>query len=168
LTFTLKKLHPQVRTLTKQEEDKMKCCIGNKIDDPQKEVLVKKINGLALAAFLVIIGVIWLLYEGTVPRSTWVFVLGLTLIGGNVARHLYGIGICCCSTALGVILAVAGGFRLFGVDFQVVPILLILAGIGIATGIVSGKICCSGKDSDTDLSGWKPGEEKKTKSKDKE
>jgi len=140
----------------------MKCCIGEKIEDPKKAALLKKINGLALAAFLVMLGVLWLQPEGTVPRSAWVFGLGLIIIAGNVARHLYGIGICCCSTVLGVILAVAGGINLFGVDFPVFPVLLILAGIGIVIGVVSGKTCCTGEGSDKDLSYWKPGEEKKT------
>lgn len=146
----------------------MKCCIGEKREDPKQEALLKKINGLGLAAFLVMLGVIWLQPEGTLPKSTWIFGLGLILIGGNIARQLYGVGICCCSLTLGVALTIAGGFNLFGVEFPVFPTLLILAGIAIAIGIFTGKGCCSGKGSDPDLTCWKPGEKKKTGSEKKE
>ena len=146
----------------------MKCCIGEKIDDPKKEALLKKINGLALAAFLIMLGVIWMQPEGALPRSTWIFALGLVLIAGNIARYLFGVGMCCCSAVLGVILAVAGGSHFYGVDFPVFPVLIILAGVAIAIGVISGKGCCSGKGSDTDLSCWKPGEKKTAESEDKE
>lgn len=61
----------------------MKCCMGENNQDPETKALLSKINGLALAAFLVIIGLIWLQPEGSLPRSTWVLGLGLILIAGK-------------------------------------------------------------------------------------
>ena len=105
-------------------------------------------------------GVLWMLPEGTLPGSTWVFGLGLILIAGGIARYLYGIGTCCCSIVLGTILLVAGGYDFFGVNFPVFPALIILAGLGIVVGIVSGKKCCPDNGSDPDSSCCKPGEGK--------
>ncbi len=108
------------------------CCMAEKIEDPKKKALLSKINGLALAAFLVMIGVLWPQTEGSLPKSTWVLGLGLILVAGDIARHLYGVGICRCSSFLGVILVLAGGFGFFGIKFPLFPVLVILAGIGIA------------------------------------
>jgi len=137
--------------------------MGEKVEDPKKKALLDKINGLAFAAFLVMIGVLWLQPEGSLPKSTWVLGLGLILVVGNIARHLYGVGICRCSAFLGVILVLAGGFGFFGLKFPLFPVLVILAGVGIAVGIITGKTCCSGKGSDTDSGCCGPGDEKEEK-----
>ena len=138
----------------------MKCCAAEKIADPKQKALLTKINRLALAAFLVMIGVLFLLPEGALPESSWVIGLGLILIAGNITRYLYGLGLCPCFTVLGVILVVAGGFGLFGVDFPIFPVLAILAGFGIAVRVVSGKTCCSDKKTSPESSCCAPGEEK--------
>ena len=122
----------------------MKCCMFEKIEDPKQKALLNKINGIGLAVFLVMMGVLWMLPEGTLPKSSWVIGLGLIFLGGNIARHLSGIRLCYCTVVLGVVLLIAGVSGLFGVKFPFFPVLAIIVGVGIAIGIISKKKSCQG------------------------
>jgi hypothetical protein len=121
-----------------------------KIEDPKQKALLNRINGIGLAAFLVMIGILWLIPKGTFPETSWLIGLGIIMIGGNVARYLNGIRLCHCTGVLGVILLLAGVCGLFGVKFPIFPVLAILAGIGIVIGIVSKKKCCQGNETATE------------------
>jgi hypothetical protein len=131
-----------------------------KIGDPKQKALLGKINGIGLAAFLVLIGVLWILPKGTLPETAWVIGLGLILIGGNIARHLNGIRLCHCTVIFGVVLLLAGVCGLFGVEVPIFPVLIILAGIGIVYAILSKKKCSPERGSNSDS--YNQGEETNT------
>lgn len=120
----------------------MKCCAFEKVEDPKKKALLDKINGIGFALFILMIGGLLLVPEGTLPESTWLIGVGLIMIGGNVARRLNGIGLCHCTGVVGVLLLIAGIVGLFGIEFPVFPILLVIVGISIILGMLSKKKCC--------------------------
>ena len=130
----------------------MKCCMFEKIEDPKQKALVGKINGIGLAAFLVMIGVLWILPKGTLPETTSLIGLGLILMGTSIVRYLNGLGLCHCSVVFGAVLLLMGVCGLYGVELPVIPILLIMLGIGIAFGLLTKKKCCPENGSDTDSS----------------
>jgi len=120
----------------------MKCCAFEKINDPKKKALLDKINGIAFALFIVMIGGLLLAPEGMLPESSWLIGVGLIMIGGNITRRLNGIVLCPCSAVLGILLLIAGIVGLYGVSLPVFPILLVIIGVSIILGIVSKKKGC--------------------------
>lgn len=121
----------------------MKCCVSEKIEDPKKKATLDKINGIGFALLIVMIGGLLLIPKGTLPETTWLVGVGLIMIGCNVARRLKGIGLCQCTTVLGILLLIAGILGLFGITFPVFPVLLIIFGISIVIGLISKKKQCN-------------------------
>jgi hypothetical protein len=100
----------------------------------------KRLDELAWALFLILIGAIWLLPAGTVPEGTWLVGAGLILLGVNAARGLKGIQVSGLAIALGVLALVAGLSHLAGVKVPVFAILFILMGASIILRpLVEGK-----------------------------
>ncbi|MFC1589920.1 hypothetical protein ACFL42_00350 [Candidatus Omnitrophota bacterium] len=120
----------------------MKCCAFEKIEDPKKKAVLNKINGIGFALFIVIMGGLLLVPKGTLPESSWLIGVGLIMIGGNIARRLNGIGLCGCTSVLGILLLIAGILGLFGIALPVFPILLVVIGVSMILGIISGKKKC--------------------------
>ena len=107
--------------------------------DVQRAV-TKRLDELAWALFLILIGAIWLLPAGTVPEGTWLVGAGLILLGVNAARALKGIKVSGLAIALGVLALVAGLSHLAGVKVPVFAILFILIGASIILRpLVEGK-----------------------------
>jgi len=120
----------------------MKCCAFEKVADPKKKAILDKINGMGFALFIIMIGTLFLMPKGTLPETTWLIGSGIIMLGGNVARRLNGITLCQCTIALGGLLLIAGILGIYGIELPLLPILLVLAGIGIVAGLVSKKKCC--------------------------
>jgi len=91
----------------------------------------KRLDELAWALFLILIGAIWLLPAGTVPEGTWLVGAGLILLGINAARYFRGIQMNGFAIALGALALVAGLGRFAGVKVPVFAILFILMGASI-------------------------------------
>jgi hypothetical protein len=91
----------------------------------------RRLDELAWALFLILIGAIWLLPAGTVPEGTWLAGAGLILLGINAARSLKGIKVSGFGIVLGVLALVAGLGHIAGVKVPVLAILLILIGASI-------------------------------------
>ncbi len=107
--------------------------------DVQRAV-TKRLDELAWALFLILIGAIWLLPAGTVPEGTWLVGAGLILLGVNAARALKGIKVSGLAIALAVLALVAGLSHLAGVKVPVFAILFILIGASIILRpLVEGK-----------------------------
>jgi len=91
----------------------------------------KRLDDVAWALFLILIGAIWLLPAGTVPEGTWLVGAGLILLGINAVRSLKGIKMSGLAIALGVLALVAGLGHLAGVKVPVFAILFIVIGASI-------------------------------------
>jgi hypothetical protein len=91
----------------------------------------KRLDDVAWALFLILIGAIWLLPAGTVPEGSWLVGAGLILLGINAVRSVRGIKMSGLAIALGVLALVAGLGHLAGVQVPVLAILFILIGASI-------------------------------------
>ena len=91
----------------------------------------RRLDELAWALFLILIGAIWLLPAGTVPEGTWLVGAGLILLGINVVRSLKGLKMSGFAVVLGVLALVAGMGHLAGVKVPVFAILFIIIGASI-------------------------------------
>jgi hypothetical protein len=106
--------------------------------DPQTAVS-RRLDELAWALFLILIGAIWLLPAGTVPEGTWLVGAGLILLGINVVRSLKGLKMNGFAIVLGVLALVAGLGHLAGVKVPVFAILFIIIGASIILRPLLGK-----------------------------
>jgi hypothetical protein len=91
----------------------------------------RRLDELAWALFLILIGAIWLLPAGTVPEGTWLIGAGLILLGINAVRSLKGIKMNGFAIVLGLLALVAGVGHLAGVKVPVFAILFIVIGASI-------------------------------------
>ena len=91
----------------------------------------RRLDELAWALFLILIGAIWLLPAGTVPEGTWLVGAGLILLGINAVRSLKGIKMSGFAIVLGVLALVAGLGHFAGVKVLVFAILFIVIGASI-------------------------------------
>ena len=60
-------------------------------EDSNSIILNARYEGMAWGLFLILLGVLWLMPEGTVPGDAWLVGAGLILIGLNLARYFSGI-----------------------------------------------------------------------------
>ncbi|MBN2057763.1 MAG: hypothetical protein JW782_03100 [Candidatus Saganbacteria bacterium] len=96
-----------------------------------KQALGNKMNTVAWALFLVMIGGLWLVPEGTVPESTWLLGVGLILLGLNLARAMNKLSISWFIVVLGVVAVVGGIVGFMGLQISIFPLILIVIGITI-------------------------------------
>ena len=73
-----------------------------------KEGLDQKLNAVAWALFLIMLGGLWMVPAGTVPESTWLIGVGIILLGLNTIRFLIGIKTAWVTLVLGIVALLAG------------------------------------------------------------
>jgi hypothetical protein len=98
--------------------------------DAQRAVS-RRLDELAWALFLILVGAIWLLPGGTVPEGAWLVGAGLILLGINAVRAFKGIKMSGFTIVLGVLALVAGLGHFAGVKVPVFAILFIIIGASI-------------------------------------
>jgi hypothetical protein len=106
--------------------------------DETTKALDKRLENVAWALFLIMLGGLWLAPEGMVPEGTWLAGAGLIMLGLNGARYMNGIKMSNFSIALGIIALLVGLGDMVGVDLPVFPILLILVGAHIIFRAATG------------------------------
>jgi hypothetical protein len=99
--------------------------------DEAKRRLDRRLDSIAWALFLIMIGGLGLVPDEQVPEGTWLIGVGLIWLGLNGARYLNDIKVSGFTTVLGVVALLAGSSDLLGVDLPLLPILLILLGANI-------------------------------------
>jgi hypothetical protein len=99
--------------------------------DPQKIHLNKRLEAIAWGLFLIMIGGLWLMQDETVPEGAWLLGVGVIMLGLNGVRYLYGIKMSGFTIFLGIVALCMGIGALFGVDFPIFPILIILWGLSV-------------------------------------
>lgn len=95
-----------------------------------KEALSQRLEAIGWGLFLIIIGMIWIAPAGLVPDGTWLIAAGAIMLGVNVARYLNSIKMSGTSLILGALAIVFGVGGFAGIKLPLVPILLIVFGLG--------------------------------------
>lgn len=99
--------------------------------DQQKMHLNKRLEAIAWGLFLIMIGGLWLLPDQTVPEGTWLFGIGVIMLGLNGVRFLYGIKMSGFTIFLGIVALIIGVGSFLGMELPVFPILIILWGLSV-------------------------------------
>jgi hypothetical protein len=97
--------------------------------DSVKQDLDRRLEGIAWALFLIMIGGLLLL--PSVAGGVWLIGAGLIMIGLNVTRYASGIPIRTFSAALGGLAVLVGLADFAGLDLPLIPIIVILIGANL-------------------------------------
>lgn len=100
----------------------------------QKFVLNARLDSIAWALFLIMIGVLWMLPEGRLPEDTWLLGVGIILLGLNAVRRLYNIKVSYFTVVIGILALFSGLDNYIGFKIPIIPILIIILGLGILIG----------------------------------
>ena len=96
--------------------------------EAEEKALNKRLDTIAWACFLIMIGCLGLVPKEQVPEGTWLVGVGIIWLGLNAARYLNRIKMSGGTIVLGIVAIVAGLGDVYGLDLPVLPILLILLG----------------------------------------
>ncbi|HEX8996427.1 MAG TPA: hypothetical protein VF812_10385 [Ktedonobacterales bacterium] len=100
-----------------------------------KRELDRRLVGLSWALFLIMIGGLWLIPN--VPGGVWLIGTGVIMLGLNAARYLNGIHMRFFSSVLGAFAVLLGVAILLGLDWPVLPIILIVMGASIIFDLIA-------------------------------
>jgi hypothetical protein len=103
-------------------------------NEQEQRALDKRLESIAWALFLIMIGGIGLVPDSLVPNGVWSVGVGLIMLGLNAARYYYKIRMSKFTIVLGIVALVTGIGELVGVDLPGLAILLILIGAGMLLG----------------------------------
>jgi hypothetical protein len=99
----------------------------------------KRLDEIALALILIMTGALWLAPKAMFPDGTWLVGAGIILLGLNAVRRIRGVKTSGFGIIVGLIAAAAGIGRIIGQDLPLVPILLIILGVGMVLKAAAGK-----------------------------
>jgi len=99
--------------------------------DTQKSALDKRLDAIGWGLFLIMIGGLWLLPEGTLPDGTWLIGMGVIILGLSAYRIFIGIRVSGFWTVIGILALGFGLSEVFYLDLPIIPILLILFGVSM-------------------------------------
>lgn len=91
----------------------------------------KRFDEIALALALIMTGGLWLAPKAMFPEGTWLAGLGLILLGLNAARRIRGLKTSGFGIIVGLVAFAAGIGRIVGQELPLIPILLIILGVGL-------------------------------------
>ena len=101
----------------------------------KKKKELEKLEKIGWGLFLVMLGAIWLFPDSVVPEGTFMFGVGIILLGLNLAKYAKGFSVNGFTIFLGIVALVAGLSSLFGRPVDIFPLILILWGVSIIFGI---------------------------------
>ncbi len=96
---------------------------------------LEKYEKIGWGLFLVMLGAIWLFPDSIVPEGTFMFGVGIILLGINFVKYTKGYRVNGFTIFLGVVALVAGLSSLLGRPVDIFPLILILWGVSIIFGI---------------------------------
>ncbi|NQT65126.1 MAG: hypothetical protein HQ554_02995 [FCB group bacterium] len=96
---------------------------------------LEKYEKIGWGLFLVMLGAICLFPDSIVPEGTFMFGVGIILLGINFIKYTKGYRVNGFTIFLGVVALVAGLSSLLGRSVDIFPLILILWGISIIFGI---------------------------------
>jgi hypothetical protein len=98
------------------------------VGESREKALNKRLDTIAWAFFLIMIGCLGLVPKAQVPEGTWLVGVGIIWLGLNAARYFNRIKMSSGTIILGILAIAAGSGSLAGVKIDVLPVLLILLG----------------------------------------
>lgn len=105
-------------------------------EDKSKEKReLEKLEKIGWGLFLVMLGTIWLFPDSIVPEGTFMFGVGVILLGLNFVKYSKGYRVNGFTVFLGIVALIAGLSSLLGKSVDIFPLVLILWGISIIFGI---------------------------------
>ena len=96
---------------------------------------LEKLEKIGWGLFLIMLGAIWLFPDSIVPEGTFMFGIGIIMLGLNFAKYAKGFRVNGFTVFLGIVALLAGLSSLLGRPVDIFPLILILWGISIIFGI---------------------------------
>lgn len=96
---------------------------------------LEKLEKIGWGLFLVMLGAIWLFPDSIVPEGTFMFGVGVILLGLNLVKYSKGYRVNGFTVFLGIVALIAGLSSLLGRSVDIFPLILILWGVSIIFGI---------------------------------
>lgn len=94
----------------------------------RQEALNKRLESIAWALFLIMIGGLWLVPDATLPEGIWSIGVGLILLGLNAARRWKGLRMSGFTLVVGALALLTGIGDMAGIDLPVFALILIFIG----------------------------------------
>jgi hypothetical protein len=91
----------------------------------------RRLDEIALALFLIMTGTLWLAPKAMFPEGSWLAGVGLIILGLNAARRILGLKTSGFGIIVGLIACAGGIARIIGRELPLIPILLIVLGVGL-------------------------------------
>ncbi len=99
-----------------------------KIQDPEKAALNKRMEAVAWGLFLIMLGGFALVPDETIPKGVWSIGVGVIMLGLNASRYFSKIRMSGFTTFLGILSLLGGIAELVGVTSLDGALLLIILG----------------------------------------
>ena len=103
------------------------------------KVLKDKLDALGFAAFLIMMGVLWLYPEGTLPKDSWLIGFAVIVFGISLIKFISNIKVDLFMILLAFIALAFGLDQYLGFELSFFPIVFILIGVSILFSILIGK-----------------------------
>ena len=97
----------------------------------------KRLDEIAWALVLIMTGGLWLAPKGMFPEGAWLVGVGLIILGLNAARAISGLKMSGFGVVVGLVALAAGIGRILGQELPIIPILLIVFGVGLVIRTVA-------------------------------
>jgi len=105
--------------------------VPDNTQESQEKAEGKRLEGIGWALFLIMTGGLFLISSHLVPPGTWLIGVGLIMLGLNAYGYSKGLKVNNFTILLGVLACGFGLGSFFGVDFPIIPLLLIFLGAKI-------------------------------------
>lgn len=105
----------------------------------KQEDLNSQLVSVSWALFLIMIGGLWLIPSYQIHESTWLIGVGIIFLGLNLIRYLNKIKLSWFTVTLGLAALVLGGSGIYGIEFPIFPMILIIIGANIIFDIFNKK-----------------------------
>jgi hypothetical protein len=96
--------------------------------------LERRLDVVAWALFFIMLGVLGFVPHEVAPQGLWLVGAGLILLGVSAVRYATGLRLSVFVVVLGVIALVIGGSEALGFGLPVLPLILLIIGVGLLGG----------------------------------
>jgi hypothetical protein len=109
---------------------------GSDQSDSQRQR--KRLDEIALALVLMMTGALWLAPKAMFPEGAWLVGVGVIVLGLNAIRRIRGLKTSGFGLVVGLIALAAGIARIIDQELPLIPILLIILGVGLVARAAAG------------------------------
>ena len=122
--------------MTNQELNEGNSSQGDELKKFEEANLAKKLDVIGWGLFFIWIGIAFL---ANIPFEIGLLGVGIITLGVQVVRKSFNLNLEGFWIVVGLLFILGGLWELFKIEFQLVPILIILAGLVMIISIISGK-----------------------------